>query len=137
MKRTLIVLIAVAALAAVGFIGMERTQTSPVKLCRADAQRFADENASFDAEYDTQFGATAVGQLSMNSLLDRDKELIDCLRADPGNREQYRAVLYRNGFIEGDRFFRFVLDTKQLEDFSQWERGQQAVQLAKYHTPTQ
>jgi hypothetical protein len=135
MKRTLIVLIAVTVLASVAFIGIGRSRTNAVKLCRADAQRFAAENASFDAEYDAQFGATAVGQLSMNSLLDRDKELIDCLRADPGNREQYRAVLYRNGFIEGNRFFRFVLDTKQLEDFAQWERGQQAVQLAKYHTP--
>jgi hypothetical protein len=75
MKRALMVLTAVAALAAVGFIGIGRSRTNAVKLCRADAQRFAAENASFEAEYDTQFGATAVGQLSMNRLLDRDKEI--------------------------------------------------------------
>jgi hypothetical protein len=108
------------------------TQSTAAKTCRADAQRFADENASFEAEYDTQFGATTVGQLSINDFLDRDKELMDCIQTDPHNQAQYRAVLYRNGFIEGNRFSKFMLDTQQLQDFAAWERGQQATQLANY-----
>jgi hypothetical protein len=108
------------------------THTSAVSTCRADAQRFVDENASYDAEYDSQFGATTVGQLSTSNLLDRDTELIQCMETDPRNEKLYRAVLYRNGSIEGNRFFKYVLDTQQLPDFATWEGNEQATQLASY-----
>jgi hypothetical protein len=58
------------------------THTSAVSTCRADPQRFVDENESYDAEYDSQFGATTVGQLSTRELLDRDEELIQCIGTD-------------------------------------------------------
>lgn len=96
------------------------------------AQRFVDENASYDAEYDSQFGATTVGQLSTSDLLDRDTELIQCMETDSRNEKLYRAVLYRNGSIEGNRFFTYVLDTQQVPDFATWEGNEQATQLASY-----
>ena len=93
------------------------THTSAVSTCRADAQRFVDENESYDAEYDAQFGATTVGQLSTSDLLDRDTELMQCIGTDRRDERLYRAVLYRDGFIEGNRFFKYMLDTQQLPDF--------------------
>jgi hypothetical protein len=136
MKRAPVVLTAVLVLAAGALFGMGRTATSAVKTCRADAQGFAEENASFQAEYDRMFGATTLGQRPISELLDRDKELMGCIETDPKHDAEYRAVLYRNGFIEGNRFFKYMLDTKQLQDFAQWERGQQATQLAKYRENT-
>jgi hypothetical protein len=62
------------------------------------------------------------------------KELTDCIQTDPHNKAQYRAVFYRNGCIEGDRFLRYMLDTQQLQDFAAWEKSQQATQLASYRT---
>ena len=126
-------LIALAGLAVL-LLGTGCGSTEAVKQCRADAQRFADENASFEAEYDSQFGATKVGQLSTGDLLGRDQELMGCIQADPHNGAQYRAVLYRNGFIEGGRFQKFLLDSEQMSDFGQWEANQQATQLASYRT---
>jgi hypothetical protein len=111
---------------------MGRTQSSAVKVCRADAQRFAEENASYDAEYDSLFGATTLAQRQITELFDRDQELYDCLKTDPGNREEYRAVIDQNGSIEGTRYLRFLLDTKQMQDFAKYEREQQATQLASY-----
>ncbi len=132
MKRTLVMLIAVVALGAAALLTMGRIQSSAVRACRADAQRFAQENASYEAEYDSLFGATTLGQRSISEMLDRDNRLMECMSTDSGNKEQYRTVLYRNGFIEGMRFQRFMLDTQQMQDFAQWERNQQAAQLASY-----
>jgi hypothetical protein len=42
---------------------------------------------------------------------------------DPGNRERYRALLDRNGFIESVRLLAYLNDTKQLPDFAQWGAG--------------
>jgi len=86
------------------------THTSAVSTCRADGQRFVDENESYDAEYDSQFGATTVGQLSTRELLDRDEELIQCIGTDRRHEKLYRAVLYRDGSIEGNRLFKYMLD---------------------------
>jgi hypothetical protein len=55
---------------------------------------------------------------------------MDCMGTDPGNRKQYRALLYRNGFIEGDRFFSYMLDTKQLEDFAQRATGGSVAEIS-------
>jgi hypothetical protein len=52
--------------------------------------------------------------------------------ANSGNSETYKAELYRLGFIETARFFQFALDTKQIKDFAQWEKNQQATELASY-----
>lgn len=131
MKRTLVV-IAVITLAAGMLLATGRSQSSGIKLCRADVQRFARENASYEAEYDSLYGATTLAQRPTSELLDRDKELMGCIETDPGNREQYKAVLYRDGFIQGNRFFAYMLDTKQLQDFAQWEKDQQAKQLATH-----
>lgn len=108
------------------------TQSTAVKTCRADVQQFENDNASYEAEYDTQFGATTVGQLSINDLLARDNEMADCMQADPHNRARYRAVFYRDSSIEGERYLKYMLDTHQLQDFAAWEQGQQATQLASY-----
>lgn len=131
MKRTLVVVIAVVALAACVLFATERTESSAVKVCRADAQRFAQENASYEAEYDSLYGATTLAQRPMSELLDHDKELMGCIETDPGHKEQYKAVLYRDGFIQGNRFFAYMLDTKQLQDFARWEKNQQAIQLSR------
>jgi hypothetical protein len=68
------------------------------------------------------------------AICSSDQELMGCIRTDPRNKAQYRAVLHRSGFIEGDRFFKYMLDTQQLQDFAAWEKGQQATQLASYRT---
>jgi hypothetical protein len=57
---------------------------------------------------------------------------MQCIGTDGRNEKLYRAVLYRDGFIEGNRFFKYMLDTQQLQDFARWERNQQATQLASY-----
>ena len=132
MKRMLVVLIALVALAITALFAMGRTQSSAVKTCRADARGFAQENASYEAEYDSLYGATTLAQRQITELFDRDKEMSDCLRTDPGNGKEYRAVLYRNASIEGTRYLKFLLDTKQMQDFAQWEKNQQATQLASY-----
>ncbi len=126
--RILLALVGLAAL----LLCAGCTHTSAVSTCRGDAQRFVDQNASYEAEYDSQFGATTVRQLSTSDLLDRDKELMQCIGTDGRNEKLYRAVLYRDGFIEGNRFFKYMLDTQQLPDFATWERNQQATQLASY-----
>ena len=129
MKRTmLIVLACLAVLITLAYW----PESAEVRTCRAGARAFERENASYDSEYDSLYGATTLAQRSMSDLLDRDKELIGCLSTDRVNRDKYRAVLYRNEAIESDRLMRFVLDTKQADNFGQWERGQQAAQLAQY-----
>jgi hypothetical protein len=132
MKRTILVSVVVVAvvLAALGYFGMGRAHTSAVKTCRADARLFAEENASYQAEYDGLFGATTLAQRSTRDLLDRDKELMDCMGTEPSHAEQYRAVVYQNSLTEGNRYLAYMIDTKQLQDFAQWERGQQSTQLA-------
>jgi len=131
MKRTLILTV-VVTLAACVLMGMGRTKSNAVKVCRADAQRFGEENASYEAEYDSLYGATTLVQRPIRELLDRDDELMSCIATDPSQSEQYKAVLYRKGFVEGNRFFAYMLDKKEFEDFRDWERGQQQTQLAKY-----
>ena len=66
-------------------------------------------------------GLPLSGKLSTSDLLDRDTELMQCIETDPRNGAQYRAVLYRDGFIEGNRFFKYMLCTQQLPDFATWE----------------
>jgi len=44
--------------------------------------------------------------------------------ADSGKREEYKAVVYRLGFIESMRFQKFALDAKQMQDFARWENNQ-------------
>jgi hypothetical protein len=132
MKRMLVVLIAVVTLAAGALFAMGRSQSGAVKVCRADAQRFDQEAASYQAEYDSLYGATTLAQRPMSELLDRDKELMGYIETDPSHGEQYKTVLYRDGFIQGNRFFAYMLDTKQLQDFAKRERDQQTAQLASY-----
>jgi hypothetical protein len=129
--KTVAILI-VLAMALGLFVGLRSTQSSAVKVCRADARRFAQENASYEAEYDSLYGATMLAQRPITELLARDQELMDCIGTDPSNRDEYKAVLYRIGFIEGGRFLKFMLDTHQMQDFADYERGQQEYQLAKY-----
>jgi hypothetical protein len=108
------------------------TQSSAVRTCRADAQQFENDNASYEAEYDSLLGATKVGQLTTSDLLGRDQELIQCMQTDPHNKAQYKAVLYRNGFIEGERVQKFLMASEQMHDFGIWEQTQQATTLASY-----
>ncbi len=42
----------------------------------------------------------------LREALDRDAELMQCIGTDRRNEKLYRAVLYRDGFIEGNRFFK-------------------------------
>jgi type II secretory pathway pseudopilin PulG len=133
MKRTLVVLSIVVVVAAAVLLWKGRAQTNAAKTCRADARRFAEENASYEAKFDSLFGVTTLSRRSTSDLLDRDDLLMDCMTRDPGNREQYRALLYRNGFIQANRYFKYLLDTKQLQYFAQYERGQQAAQISNYH----
>jgi|SRR5580704_598298 hypothetical protein len=111
-----------------------RTQSSAVKTCRADARRFAQENASYEAEYDSLYGATTLGQRSISDFLDRDSRLMEWMSTDSGNRKEYKAVLYRDGFIQNNRVMKYLGDTQQMRDFAQWEKTQQATQLANYRS---
>jgi hypothetical protein len=65
MKRTLAILAIVLLSAGVLLLAIGGTQSSAVKTCREDAQRFAQENASYQAEYDSLFGATSLAQRPM------------------------------------------------------------------------
>jgi hypothetical protein len=134
MTKAIWVVLASLVLAIGLLFGLGRTESNAVRTCRADVQRFAQENASYEAEFDTLYGATTLGQRSISELMDRDSRLLDCMSTDASNQEQYKAVLYRSGFIEGNRFQKYLLDTQQMQDFAQWEKNQQATQLASYRT---
>jgi hypothetical protein len=134
MRKAIWVVLACLVLAVGVLFGLGRTQSSAVRACRADSQRFAEENASFQAEYDSLYGATTVGQRSISDFLDRDGRLIECMSTDSGNQAEYKAVLYRDGFIENNRVMKYLGDTQQMRDFAKWEKTQQATQLASYRT---
>jgi hypothetical protein len=127
MKRTLIV-VAVILFAAGLLLAFGRPESEAVRVCRADAQKFAEETASYEAEFDSLYGATTLGQRSISDLLDRDKELVNCVKTDPRKSEQYKTLIHRDGDIEGMRYLRFLLDTNRMQDFAQFERNQQALQ---------
>lgn len=132
MKRTLIV-VAVILLAAGLLFAFGRPESSAVKVCRADAQQYAEEISSYESEYDSLFGATALGQRSISDLIDRNEELLTCMKTDSDHSEQYKNLIYRYGIVEGTRYLKFLLDTNQMQDFAQFERNEQAAELAKYH----
>jgi hypothetical protein len=136
MKRTLVIL-AIVVISAGTLLLAGRTQSSAVKACRADARRFAQESLSYEAEYDSLYGATTLAQRPIGELMDRDSRLMECMSTDSGNQPEYKAVLYRSGFIQANRFLKYMTDTQQLRDFAQWEKRQQQVQLAGYRTAEQ
>jgi hypothetical protein len=113
-------------------LAMGRTQSNAVKLCRADAQRFAQENASYEVEYDALYGATTLAQRPMSELLDRNKELMGCIEADPSHRGNTRPCSIGTALSRAIGFLPTCLTTKRLQDFAKWEREQRAFQLAKY-----
>jgi hypothetical protein len=131
MKRILVVLLAVLVVGAGLLLAMGRTESAAVKTCRADAQRFTDETAGYQAEFDSLYGATTLGQRSISELINRDQELVRCVQTDPSHREEYLTIIHRNGDIEGMRYFKFLLDTDQMQDYEAYERGQQASALPK------
>lgn len=136
MKRT-IVMLATIVLSAGVLLLTGRTQSNAVKTCRADVRRFGQENASYEAEYDSLYGATTLAQRPISELMDRDSRLMECMSTDSGNQGEYKAVLYRSGFIQANRFQKYLLDTEQMRAFGQWEKDQQATQLASYRTADQ
>jgi len=77
MKTKIRVLLAGLVIAVGLLFGLWHPESSAVKVCRADAQRFAEENASYAAEYDSLYGATTLGQHSISDLLDRERKIID------------------------------------------------------------
>jgi hypothetical protein len=131
MRKTIVVIL-VCLLVAVCALAIPRPQSTAVKVCRADAQKFSEENASYHAEYDTLYGATTLAQRQIKELFDRDKELTSCLQTDPGKSEMYIALIREDGDIEGMRYLKFLLDTNQTQDFAEYERRQQAIELEKY-----
>jgi hypothetical protein len=137
MRKAIWVVLVCLVLAISLLFGLGRTQSSAVRACRADAQRFAEENASYQAEYDSLYGATTLGQRSISDFLDRDGRLIECMSTDSGNQEEYKAVLYRDGFIENNRVMKNLGDTQQMRDFASWEKRQQETQLASYRSQEQ
>jgi hypothetical protein len=110
--------------------GCGRTET--VKQCRADLRQLTEETSSYEAEYTTLYGPNVISQRPIKELWEREKTLETCMIADSGNREEYKSAVYRLGFIESMRFQRFALDTKQMPDFEQWEKNEQAAELASY-----
>jgi len=132
MRRAIGVLLGCLVLAVGLLFGLGHTESKEVRVCRADAQRFSQEAKSYEAEFDSLYGATTLGQRSISELLDRDVRVMQCMSTDSGNQQEYKTVLYRDGFIEGMRFQRYMLDNRQMQDFTQWEKNQQAAQLASY-----
>jgi len=109
-------------------------RTEAVKQCRADLRQLTEETRAYEAEYTTLYGPNVISQSPIKELWEREKTLETCMIADSGNREEYKAAVYRLGFIESMRFQKFALDTKQMQDFAQWEKNQQAAELATYRT---
>jgi hypothetical protein len=112
-------------------LGTGCTRTSTAEKCLSDAREFISAvNEHQNAHTDSgQFG-TALGQVPTSELLDRDKEMISCIVHDPKHRADYQETLDKNDSVTSDRFLRFLLETKQMQDFTRWEQKQQA-------TPTQ
>lgn len=70
------------------------------------------------------YGPNVISQRPIKELWEREKILETCMIADSGKREEYKAVVYRLGFIESMRFQKFALDAKQMQDFARWENNQ-------------
>ncbi len=126
--RTLSMLAVVAALMFCAGCG----QSEAVKQCRADLQTFAEESSSYEAEYSTVYGPTALSQRPIVDIWDRELRLGTCMTTDTGKREEYKAEVYHLGFIESTRYDKFVRETEQISDFVEWEKGQQETTLANY-----
>jgi hypothetical protein len=131
MQRILVMLLAVLVGGVGLLLAMGRTESGDVKLCRSNAQRFSQETAGYEAGLDALYGNTTLGQRTISELADRDKQLTKCMQMDPNQREQYKTILRRNRSIEGLRYFKFLLDTDQMQNYEAYERTQQATAAAK------
>jgi hypothetical protein len=132
--RTLAFVLLVASGLAVLLLCGGCGQTAAVKQCRADLQTITQETNSYEAEYTDLYGPTVLSQRSINELWDHESDLYTCMATDPSKRGEYKAELYRIGFIESTRYLQFVRETKQLQDFVSWEKSQQETTLASYRT---
>jgi hypothetical protein len=112
-------------------VGIGCTRAGTADKCKSDAREFISEVNEHQSSHTQsgQFG-TALGQFPTSELLDRDKEMISCIVSDPEHRAKYQEALDKNDSVTSDRFLRFLVETKQMQDFTRWEQKQQA-------TPTQ
>jgi hypothetical protein len=107
-------------------------QTGAVKQCRSDLQTITQELDSYNSEYTTLYGPTALAQSPIEDVVSREEKLSVCyLNTDPSHGEQYKAQLYRLSFVASSRLMKFIADTQQRENFAAWEKSQQAT-LASY-----
>jgi hypothetical protein len=109
-------------------IGTGCTRPKQFSKCITDADRIISEVQEHRAVYGAagQY-ATPVGQRRTVDLLDRDEEMISCIASDPANRQHYREALDLDDTVKSDRFLRYLLDRKLMQDFGQWEQQQQTV----------
>jgi hypothetical protein len=107
------------------------TRTKPVSKCMTDADRIISEVNEHRIVYGPsgQF-ATPLGQRSISELFDRDQEMISCIANDPANRLHYRQALDMNDGVKSDRFLRYLLDTRQMQEFSRWEEQKQTAAVS-------
>jgi hypothetical protein len=109
-------------------IGTGCTRPKQITQCMVDADRIISEVQ----EHRAVFGAagqyaTPVGQRRTVDLLDRDGKMISCIASDPANRQHYREALDMDDTVKSDRFLQYLLDTRQMQDFGQWEQQQQTA----------
>lgn len=121
MKRILV-------LVALLTLGTGCTRPKQITRCMVDADRIVSEVNTHRRVFGSsgQFG-TFLGQRSTSELLDRDQEMISCIANDPANRSHYRESLDLDDTVKSDRFLRYLLDRKLMQDFGQWEQQQQTV----------
>jgi hypothetical protein len=120
MKLTLILLVCAVTVGC--------TRPKQVTQCMLDADRIVDEVSEHRAVYGARGQyATPVGQRRTVDLLDRDGKMISCIASDPANRQHYREALDMDDTVKSDRFLQYLLDTRQMQDFGQWEQQQQTA----------
>src|ERR1700726_37620 len=116
----------ILALVVLLVIGTGCTRPKQITQCMVDADRIVDEVSEHRAVYGARGQyATPIGQRRTFDLMDRDEEMISCIANDPANRAHYREALDLDDTVKSDRFLRYLLDRKQMQDFGQWEAEKQ------------
>jgi hypothetical protein len=83
-------------------------QTEAVKQYRADLQTSTEESNSYDVEYSSVYGPTALSQRPIVDIWYRELKLGACMTTDAGKSDEYKAELHHIGFIEGTRNTKFI-----------------------------
>jgi hypothetical protein len=122
------------SVAAVGQQAQPLKHAPTAEQCRADALLWKQELRSFcltnTRSGPSQFAST-VGQMSVTELLTRETEMGQCSVVDESEGRLYDDVEDRIDDIVSARTVFYLEETKQVNQFSAWERTQQQRQREK------